>query len=83
MPNVSLLSRPHVEIAIAYLFCYVALDWLSYIHPYMASGITPWNPPTGLSFVILAPMVFTIRQPPHKVPAAIAVWHKIITQRGT
>src|ERR1043165_4665540 len=53
MPIVRLLARPHVEIAIAYLVGYVLLDWLSYIHPYMASGITPWNPPTGLSFALI------------------------------
>ena len=52
MPVVRLLSRPHVEIAIAYLAGYVLLDWLSYVHPYAAFGITPWNPPTGLSFAL-------------------------------
>ncbi|SIK92744.1 Uncharacterised protein [Mycobacteroides abscessus subsp. abscessus] len=30
------------------------------------------NPPTGLSLVIFCPMVFTMRQPPNIVPAAIA-----------
>lgn len=53
MPVVRLLSRPHVEIAVAYLVGYVLLDWLSYVHPYAAFGITPWNPPTGLSFVLI------------------------------
>jgi signal transduction histidine kinase len=53
MPVVRLLSRPHVEIAIAYLAGYVLLDWLSYVHPYAAFGITPWNPPTGLSFALI------------------------------
>jgi signal transduction histidine kinase len=53
MPVVRLLSRPHVEIAIAYLAGYVLLDWLSYVHPYGAFGITPWNPPTGLSFALI------------------------------
>src|SRR5262245_42637767 len=53
MPVVRLLSRPHVEIAVAYLVGYVLLDWLSYVHPYAAFGITPWNPPTGLSFALV------------------------------
>ncbi len=53
MPVVRLLSRPHVEIAVAYLAGYVLLDWLSYVHPYAAFGITPWNPPTGLSFALI------------------------------
>jgi two-component system, LuxR family, sensor kinase FixL len=53
MPVVRLLSRPHVEIALAYLASYVLLDWLSYVHPYAAFGITPWNPPTGLSFALI------------------------------
>jgi two-component system sensor kinase FixL len=53
MPLVRLLSRPHLEIAIAYLAGYVLLDWLSFVHPYGAFGITPWNPPTGLSFALI------------------------------
>lgn len=53
MPVVRLLSRHHVEIAVAYLAGYVLLDWLSYVHPYAAFGITPWNPPTGLSFALI------------------------------
>ena len=41
MPVVRLLSRPNVEIVVAYLAGYVLLDWLSYVHPYAAFGITP------------------------------------------
>ncbi len=37
----------------AYLAGYVTLDWLSYIQPFAPFGITPWNPPTGLSFVLI------------------------------
>jgi signal transduction histidine kinase len=58
MPIARLLSRRHVEIALAYLAGYVLLDWLSYVHPFASFGITPWNPPTGLSFaaiVLLGP----------------------------
>jgi two-component system, LuxR family, sensor kinase FixL len=53
MPIARLLSRRHVEIALAYLAGYVLLDWLSYVHPFGSFGITPWNPQTGLSFVLI------------------------------
>jgi two-component system, LuxR family, sensor kinase FixL len=48
-----LLSRRHIEIALVYLAGYVFLDWLSYVHPFADFGITPWNPPTGLSFALI------------------------------
>ena len=53
MPIANLLSRRHIEIAVAYLAGYVLLDWLSYVHPFADFGITPWNPPTGLSFALI------------------------------
>jgi two-component system, LuxR family, sensor kinase FixL len=53
MPIARLLSRSHLEIAIGYLAGYVLLDWLSYVHPFAPFGITPWNPPTGLSFALI------------------------------
>lgn len=53
MPIARLLSRRHIEIALAYLVGYVLLDWLSYVHPFASFGITPWNPPTGLSFALI------------------------------
>ena len=53
MPIMRLLSRRHLEIAFAYLAGYVLLDWLSYVHPVASFGITPWNPPTGLSFALI------------------------------
>ena len=53
MPIAQLLSRRHAEIAVAYLAGYVLLDWLSYVHPFGNFGITPWNPPTGLSFALI------------------------------
>jgi signal transduction histidine kinase len=31
----------------------VLLDWVSYVHPFATSGITPWNPQTGLSFALI------------------------------
>ncbi|MFZ1104954.1 MAG: MASE1 domain-containing protein [Hyphomicrobiaceae bacterium] len=53
MPIVRLLSRRHIEIALAYLVGYVLLDWLSYVHPFGSFGITPWDPQTGLSFALV------------------------------
>jgi two-component system, LuxR family, sensor kinase FixL len=40
-------------IGLAYLVGYVALDWVSFVEPYAPVGITPWNPNTGLSFVLV------------------------------
>lgn len=37
----------------AYLAAYVGLDWVSYIDPIGPLGITPWNPPPGLSLFLL------------------------------
>ena len=42
-----------VIIGVAYLAAYALLDWISFIEPYANLGITPWNPGTGLSFVLL------------------------------
>jgi len=36
-----------------YLAGYVLLDWISFIDPIGPSGITPWNPATGLSFAFI------------------------------
>ena len=36
-----------------YVLCHVLLDWLSFMHPFGAFGITPWNPSTGLSLVLI------------------------------
>lgn len=57
-----LLSLPASAIGLGYLAGYVALDWLSYIHPFASFGITPWNPPTGLSFVLI--LIFGQRHVP-------------------
>lgn len=36
-----------------YLCAYVVLDGVSFIHPVSPVGITPWNPPPGLSLALL------------------------------
>src|SRR5262252_10059052 len=48
-----------------------------------APPVSAQNPPTGRSFVILVPIVFTIRHPPNNVPSEIAVYAQISTQYGT
>lgn len=50
-PRVFSLSMP--ALGGAYLAGYVFLDWVSYIQPFAPFGITPWNPPPGLSFVLV------------------------------
>lgn len=47
-----ILSLPFPWMGGAYLCCYVLLEEISYVHPFGSFGITPWNPSTGLSFVI-------------------------------
>ncbi len=39
--------------AALYVVAYIALDWVSYIHPLGQLAITPWNPPPGLSLFLL------------------------------
>lgn len=53
MPITRLLSRSYLEIGLVYLASYVLLDWVSFIHPIASFGITPWNPPPGLSFALV------------------------------
>ena len=36
-----------------YIFFHLLFDWLSFVHPFGAFGITPWNPSTGLSFLLV------------------------------
>ncbi len=48
-----IFSLPKSAVGICYLVLYVLLDWISYIDPFASYGITPWNPPTGLSFVLV------------------------------
>jgi two-component system, LuxR family, sensor kinase FixL len=40
-------------VGLAYVAGYVALDRISFVEPYASFGITPWNPNTGLSFVLV------------------------------
>jgi two-component system sensor kinase FixL len=42
-----------VIVGFAYLAAYAALDRVSFFESYVPFGITPWNPGTGLSFVLI------------------------------
>jgi signal transduction histidine kinase len=48
-------ARRHRRILYGCLFlaAYVALDYVSYVKPYRGLGITPWNPPPGLSIAVV------------------------------
>jgi signal transduction histidine kinase len=46
--------RADARVVAGYLALYLFLDWVSYVYPFGPLGITPWNPPPGLSmFVVL------------------------------
>jgi two-component system, LuxR family, sensor kinase FixL len=71
------LTLPNGRIAVralpligGYLVAYVALDWLSYIYPIAPLGITPWNPPPGLSLALL--LRYGVRKGPWVIVAAFA-----------
>ncbi len=81
-------SPRYWAIGCAYLAAYVALDWLSFVDPLSAFGITPWNPTTGVSIALvlafgrafipwlfLAPLLAdgVLRQFPLPLDAEIAV----------
>ena len=53
VPMVHRMSRSHLATGLAFLVSYVLLDWVSYVHPFAAFGITPWNPQIGLSFALI------------------------------
>lgn len=44
---------PRLTMLGVYLVSYVVLDWVSYVYPVVPLGITPWNPPAGLSLFLL------------------------------
>ena len=39
--------------AVLYVVAYVVLDRISFLHPFSEVGITPWDPPQGLTLAIL------------------------------
>ena len=46
-------KRGGLLVVVSYVFAYVLLDWVSYIHPIAPYAITPWNPPPGVSLALL------------------------------
>ncbi len=66
----AIVDPRHGLIGIGYLICYVALDALSYVHPLLKLGITPWNPDAGLTLAFL--LLRGWRQAPWTVAAAFA-----------
>jgi signal transduction histidine kinase len=59
-----------LPLIVGYLLAYVALDWVSYIYPIAPLGITPWNPPPGLSLALL--LRYGLRNGPWLAVAAFA-----------
>jgi signal transduction histidine kinase len=51
--RISLPARASAPVILGYLAFYVFLDWISYVDPYGPLGITPWNPPPGLSILMV------------------------------
>ncbi|MFO0990952.1 MAG: ATP-binding protein [Hyphomicrobiales bacterium] len=50
-------------VVVAYLLAFLALHWVSYVFVYPDFGVTPWDPKTGLSFLlaaVLGPISFPI-----------------------
>ncbi|MEO8753530.1 MAG: hypothetical protein ABI624_12715, partial [Casimicrobiaceae bacterium] len=50
---IALPTRAAMPVVAGYLALYVFLDWVSYVDPYGPLGITPWNPPPGLSMFVV------------------------------
>ena len=48
-----LQSLPLLSLGVLYTCGHMVLDWLSYVHPFGAFGLTPWNPSTGFGFVLV------------------------------
>jgi signal transduction histidine kinase len=53
MAFTSVFSLRVPALLVLYFGSYIALDWVSFIEPLAPFGITPWNPSTGLSFVLI------------------------------
>ncbi|MFO1323684.1 MAG: MASE1 domain-containing protein [Burkholderiales bacterium] len=67
---VALPLRAGAPLVVAYLLLYLALDKVSYVDPLGPLGITPWNPPPGLSLFLL--LRFGLSMTPWLFVAALA-----------
>ncbi len=78
-----------------YLAAYIALDWVSFIHPLHGVEVTPWNPPAGLSLalllarglayapaVLLADLLSTAVVPTVRVPPSVALISSAVVTVG-
>jgi len=52
-PLARALDVPPRVLVPAYLACFVALDWATFIPAFSPLGITPWSPTTGLAFALV------------------------------
>ena len=54
MPKPSPIVIPSMPwLAALYVGSYVTLESISYVHPFGAVGIIPWNPSRGLSILLV------------------------------
>ena len=88
-------ALPFGALGVVYLVGYLLLDWVSFIEPYAHFGITPWNPGTGLSFVLvllfgrrmipflfLAPFLSDLIQIQPPLPLAIVLLSSLVIGAG-
>ena len=64
-----------MAIAGLYVAAHVTLDRLTFLHPFSAIGITPWDPPQGLTMALL--LRFGLRYAP-AVPVAIGLGELLV-----
>src|SRR5262245_5184799 len=53
MRVIRLRSLPPFPLGVLYTSPHMVLCWLSYVHPFGSFGLTPWNPSTGLGFLMV------------------------------
>ncbi|HEX5212052.1 MAG TPA: MASE1 domain-containing protein [Pseudolabrys sp.] len=91
----SIATLPFGVVGAVYLAGYLLLDWVSFIEPYAHFGITPWNPGTGLSFVLvllfgrrtipflfIAPLLSDLIQIQPPLPLTIVVVSSVLIGAG-
>ncbi len=52
-PIAGTFRLPVLAAGLAFVLCYIVLDWASLIFPYTQIGITPWNPSVGLAWAFI------------------------------
>ena len=46
-------TLPDLRLSLLFLFLYVGLEWLSFLHEQEGLPVTPWNPGLGLMFAVI------------------------------